>query len=222
MKIIVSGLCVLEVHTLSLRCLPLNLLIVVDGFCVALFSTLEHTHWALVACVSEWVTVAFKSEFWISTEVVYLQHCLIVTWLVPRETAAVSIQWCTVSRHFMLSHIRRVHACLAVTCNLHFWQNGRDLLRATAVTRGWNDTEIRISTESRPWRRKFSRRSRRDLNPGPFSYESGALTTELSSYPHSQSGSVVASLPCLHLSTADSNCHTALIVSYLRVIADPG
>ena len=39
--------------------------------------------------------------------------------------------------------------------------------------------EIRVSTESRPWRRKFSR-SCRDLNPGPFSHESGALTTELS------------------------------------------
>ena len=38
----------------------------------------------------------------------------------------------------MQSHIRKVHACLAVTCQLHFWQNDRDLLRATAVTRGWN------------------------------------------------------------------------------------
>ena len=35
-------------------------------------------------------------------------------------------------------HIRKVYACLAVTCHLHFWQNDRDLLRATAVTRGWN------------------------------------------------------------------------------------
>ena len=42
------------------------------------------------------------------------------------------------------------------------------------------DTEIRVSTESRPWRRKFSRRSSRDSNPRPFNHESGALTTELS------------------------------------------
>ena len=34
--------------------------------------------------------------------------------------------------------IRKVHACLAVTCHLHFWQNDRDFLRATVVTRGWN------------------------------------------------------------------------------------
>ena len=63
----------------------------------------------------------------------YLQRCLTVTWLVPHETAAISarseytIQPCTMSRHFMQSHIRRVHACLIVTCHLHFWQNHRDL-----------------------------------------------------------------------------------------------
>ena len=45
-----------------------------------------------------------------------------------------SIQPC----HFMQSHIRYMYVYLAVTCHLHFWQNDRDLLRATAVTRGWN------------------------------------------------------------------------------------
>ena len=40
--------------------------------------------------------------------------------------------------HSTQSHIRKVYACLAVTCHLHFWQNDRDLLRATAVTQGWN------------------------------------------------------------------------------------
>ena len=35
-------------------------------------------------------------------------------------------------------HIHKVYACLAVTCHLRFWQNDRGLLRATAVTRGWN------------------------------------------------------------------------------------
>ena len=32
-----------------------------------------------------------------------------------------------------------MYACLAVTCHLHFWQNDRDFLRATLVTRGWNE-----------------------------------------------------------------------------------
>ena len=40
--------------------------------------------------------------------------------------------------HFMQSHIHKMHPCLAGTCLLHFWQNDRDLLRATAVTRGWS------------------------------------------------------------------------------------
>ena len=39
---------------------------------------------------------------------------------------------------FNKSHIHKVYACLAVTCHLHFWQNDRDVLRATVVTRGWN------------------------------------------------------------------------------------
>ena len=38
----------------------------------------------------------------------------------------------------MQSHIRKVNACLAVTCHPHFWQIDPDVLRATAVTRGWN------------------------------------------------------------------------------------
>ena len=39
---------------------------------------------------------------------------------------------------FSKIHIRKVYACLAVTCHLHFGQNDRDFLRATVVTRGWN------------------------------------------------------------------------------------
>ena len=61
----------------------------------------------------------------------------------PHETAAVSAQvLCTPYNHapchFMQSHVCKVYACLAVTCHRHFWQHDRDLLRATAVTQGWN------------------------------------------------------------------------------------
>ena len=42
---------------------------------------------------------------------------------------------------------RGVYACLGVTCHLHFWQNDRGLLRATAVTRGWNEHRIRVGTQ---------------------------------------------------------------------------
>ena len=72
-----------------------------------------------------------------------------------------------------------MYACLGVTCHLHSWQNVRCLLRATAVTRGWNDYQIRASTQSYPWRRKFSRRSYWDSNSHPFDHESSALTNNL-------------------------------------------
>ena len=76
--------------------------------------------------------------------------------------------------------IRNVYACLAVTCHLRFWQNDWGLLRATAVTWGWNGYQNKSQHRSWPWRRKFSRCSKRDLNPQPFNHKSGALTTELS------------------------------------------
>ena len=105
----------------------------VDRFYIALFSAFELTHCALMIDY-----LKKKNRFFYSTFLYIhgsgLQHCLIVTWLVPRETAAVSarsvytIQPCTMSRHFMQIHIRRVHVCLVLTCHLHFWQNDRDLL----------------------------------------------------------------------------------------------
>ena len=81
----------------------------------------------------------FTARIWISTEVVYLQHwhgwCHMK--LLPSRCVL-----CTPYNHvpcyFMQSHIRKVHAYLAVTCHLHFWQIHRDLLRATAATWGWN------------------------------------------------------------------------------------
>ena len=70
----------------------------------------------------------------------WLQRCLVVAWLVPRETAAVSVQVLCTSLHcdVIRSRIRRMHVRLAATCHPHYWQNDRDLLRAAAVTREWN------------------------------------------------------------------------------------
>ena len=42
----------------------------------------------------------------------------------------------------------RVHACLAVTCHLHFWQNDQDLLHAIAVTHVWNGYQNKSVTHS--------------------------------------------------------------------------
>ena len=48
----------------------------------------------------------------------------------------------------MQSHMRKVYACLAVTCHLHFWQNDRDLLLATVG--GTVDAEIKVPSVKNP------------------------------------------------------------------------
>ena len=95
-----------------------------------------------------WVTDAFYSMFcfWICTKVVYLQHCVSVTWPVPCETAAVSVHiLCTPHNHAPVYSVTSFQATyvgcmcvLTVTCHLHLWQNDQDLLHAPAVTQGWN------------------------------------------------------------------------------------
>ena len=78
-------------------------------------------------------------------------------------------------------HIRKVYACLVVTCHLHFWQNDRDFLRATVVTRGWsgyrNKSQHRKSTLEKkilpPFQQGFEPatfQSRADASLGPFFY----------------------------------------------------
>ena len=103
---------------------------------VRLYSTilrsLEQTHCArMLFYMSDWLSIArFLNIHWSGV-------LTALAWLVPHETAAVSAQvLCTPYNHapchFMQSHIRKVYVCLAVTCHLHFWQNDRGLLRATA------------------------------------------------------------------------------------------
>ena len=45
-----------------------------------------------------------------------------------------------------------VYACLGVTCPLHFWQNDRGLLHATAVTRGWG-----VGVERTPYKSQHTK-----------------------------------------------------------------
>ena len=102
---------------------------------------------------------------------------------------AFCVQPCIISRHFIQSYIHRVHACLAVTCHRHFWQNEQDFFlkwskKCYCGNTGWNEYRNKSAQKmSWPWRRKFSRRSCQDSNPRPFDYESAALTTELSPLP---------------------------------------
>ena len=94
------------------RTAVLIIIIAIDCFDIALFSAIEQTHCALVAWNSEWVTVSFYSAFvfvlvlLISIKVAYLPRYLVVTWLVPRETAAVSVHvLCTPYNHAPSAYI---------------------------------------------------------------------------------------------------------------------
>ena len=78
---------------------------------------------------------------------VYLQRYKAVTWLVPGETAAVSTRFVyTLQPCILTDHVTSLHAkphtkdACVFSCNLPpaLLQNNWDLLRATAVTWGWN------------------------------------------------------------------------------------
>ena len=77
--------------------------------------------------------------------------------------------------HFIQSHICRVHVCLAVTCHLHFWQNDRDLLHATAVTRGWNRYRNKSQHRKLTLEKKILLQPLQGLEPGDLLIMSLAL-----------------------------------------------
>ena len=89
---------------------------------------------SLCSNVSKHESVAFYSLF------LNIHRSGVLTalvWLVPHETAAILMRSvCTMSLHEK-PHMWG-HACLAVTCHLHFWHNDQDLLHATVVTHGCN------------------------------------------------------------------------------------
>ena len=111
----------------------------------------------------------------------------------PHETAAVSAQvlcppYNHAPCHFMQSHIREVYACLALTCHLHFWQNDRDLLHATAVTWGWNGYRNKSQHKFLTLENKILPPLLRGLEPGTF--RSRVRLSNYSAIPAPQVGQV--------------------------------
>ena len=96
-----------------------------------------------------------------------------------------TIQPCTTLQcHFIRTRIRRMHVCL-FSCNLPpaLWAEWAGSFTCYCGNTGVERIPKLVSTESWPWRRKFSRRSCRDSNQRPSDYKSGALTTEPSPPP---------------------------------------
>ena len=85
----------------------------------------------------EWMSVSGMLQI-----IINMSECLSVlccrSSLIWVLRSVYTIQPCTMPLHFIQSHIRKLYACLFVTCQLHFAQKERDLSCATAVTRGWN------------------------------------------------------------------------------------
>ena len=98
------------------------IIFIIDHFYIVLVTALVQAHCTLVTCDSESVTVAFYHAFGISTKVVCLQRCLVITWLVPHETAAVSAHIFIhhTTTHHVTSLCAKPHAhCVCVfSCDL--------------------------------------------------------------------------------------------------------
>ena len=108
-----------------------------------------------------------------------------LAWLVPHETAADLVcSVYTIQPYTMSLHAKpHMYGAGVSSCNLPpallvEWPGS--FMCYCGNTGGRTDTGIGVSTESWPWRRKFSHRSFRDSNPQPSYHESDALTTELS------------------------------------------
>ena len=81
-------------------------------------------------------------------------------------------------------HIRKVYACLAVTCHLHFWQNDRDFLRATVVTRGWNGYRNKSQHRKSTLEKKLLPPFQQGFEPATF--QSRVRCSKPLSYPRPQ------------------------------------
>ena len=132
---------------------------------IALFSALEQAH-----CARLWF---YMSDKLFIARFLNIHRSGVLTalaWLVPHETAAQFL--CTAYNHapchFMQSYIRKVYACLAVTCHLHFWQNDRDLFRATAVTWGWNGYRNKSQHRKSTLEKKILPPPLQGFEPGTF------------------------------------------------------
>ena len=104
----------------------------------------------LVVSICRWRPATGQVEWNFIAFVAWVKHLKEKKGRHPHLCCLLLLSWCLMSSDViwhirdklwpMPKHgsIRKVYACLAVTGHLHFWQNDRDFLRATVVTRGWN------------------------------------------------------------------------------------
>ena len=108
---------------------------------------------------------------------------------------------------FIQSHIGRVYVCLAVTCHLHFWQNDRGLLCATAVTRGRNGCRNKSQHIKLTLEKKILPPHLPGLEPGTF--RSRVLRSNHTRSPSSKFKVIVANVSDL-VTPVHSTCSCVL------------
>ena len=156
-----------------------------DRLCSAILRSLEQTH-----CAHMWFFISdqlFIAHFSISTEVTSVLKCwhgwchmeLLTSWrrFCVHHTTMLHVTSCKAT------YICKVHACLAVTCHLHFWQHDRDLLYATAVTRGWNGYRNKSQHRKSTLEKKILLPLLHGFEPTTFQSRVHTLTSELSPPP---------------------------------------
>ena len=140
----------------------------------------------------------------------------------PHETGmfcVFTIHLSTMSHHFMQSYICRLHASLAVTCHLHFWQNDWDLLCATVVTQGVERT-LKLMSQHR--KLTLEKKILLSLLPGlePRTFQ---LLLWRSNYNAISVPLLISVLSCLYLHlvlscTSLSQCCLDLLCLYLHLV----
>ena len=130
-----------------------------------LLSAFEQTDCTLVTCNFERVNLSNSVRFLFVCFLVYSQCYLVVTWLVPHETAAASVHvLCTSYNHapvysvtsFEATYVVCIrlmsHVCSAVTCHLHLCQNDQNLLHAADYygNMGWNRYQNKSTQKADP------------------------------------------------------------------------
>ena len=91
--------------------------------------------------------------------------------------------------------IRKVYACLAVTCHLHFWQNDRDFLRATVVTRGWNGYRNKSQHRKSTLEKKILPPFQQGFEPAAFQSRVRRSNHWAIPAPHTETGQALSFIP---------------------------
>ena len=101
----------------------------------------------IASCDSEWTTVAFYSMFFNTHQSGVLTNCLLITWLVPYETAAITAHTlCAPYNHAQVYIVTSSEA--TQVRSMRVCQSEWDLLYAAAVTQGGADTKIETTREN--------------------------------------------------------------------------